>query len=67
MDYILYYKLVSRNKIYELLLEKNEKKKLYMIEPSCKLYIEILNLRRQVNSLNVKLKKKGKSKLRNEL
>lgn len=57
----------SYSKITELSNKKDILKLEYLKEPSSNTYIQILNLKKQINSINIKSKKKGKSKLRFEL
>lgn len=57
----------QRKKIKELEFYKKLKKNEYSIYPNTKLYFEILNLKKQIDSIKLKLTKKGISKLRYEI
>lgn len=54
-------------KLQELITKKNLKKSSYKENPSVFLYKEILDLKREINCLQVKLKNKNNSNLKYEI
>jgi hypothetical protein len=59
--------IVAEYRINELKERKEQKKNHYKKNPNMKTKQEIININRQINAIRLKSKKKGKSKLRNEL
>lgn len=69
LDLIDNYKTNTSKKLEELIDKKNLKKIAYINNPNTKVYKEIIDLKRQINCIKTKLKKKrnSNSKLKYEL
>jgi hypothetical protein len=67
LDLIDNYKINTSKKLQELIDKKNLKKIAYINNPNTKVYKEIIDLKKQINCIKTKLKKKGNSKLKYEL
>lgn len=68
INYLYNYKLCrTSTKLKELEISKYYKKMDYKKRPSIKTYREIMNINKQINAINLKSKKKGKSNLINEI
>jgi len=61
------YTRTNNSKLNELIFRKTVKKEEYLENPNIKLYRDIINLNKQINCIKIKSKKKGNSKLKNEL